>query len=603
MLWPRLAAAAYLAAGGVSALDRPCPAGTAATERWHGRGSEIVCLTPAGVRHGPFVILGRDRVIVGRGEYHEGGLTGSWQNWYDNHSKWEEGHYEAGQRSGEWTSWHSNGQKKEEGTYRKGYESGVWRTWDEQGRLVSTVPRDVECPAPLQWQARGPSLNLHPEWVGIEDGRACERSDGVLQGPAMAWRSHPRRLVLVGFYCDGDAQGRWSFFGNNGVLAREGWFAALSRKHGIWKDWDEAGRPLREIEYLDGKEVARRELARPVPVPNFAPDPADVDAVVFERYHEALGRSCSAQPGAPRPYRGLREELRSADAVLRVTITERRTLDPPPGMGRRWELKALVDKVLGGSGARRGEPLTVLHDAADHQARWTHQLPRMFAFGPQEDAIVLVKRDGDRWLLLAAIHPDDRLRTDELLAHYDGLARSDDTTFGLGLARLLAALVRSDPDRLLWMGWIPVAFDDWSRLQTPPAGAAFEVVVVDAHRTVVKQVNSVAGGGQDWLNLHDLPWLIRFLPEPQRRDLARALLRLHVVAQRELGESQKPLHQEHTEPPHPLRELSWEQVRAMSAYTGMRAVIQCLALCIDPRLQAEPPVDTLDRARAFVAGR
>ena len=78
------------------------------------------------------------------------------------------------------------------------------------------VPQEITCPAGLTRRDAAPLIDAFPPIHGVGDGQHCRRSDGVPQGPTVAWHYGRKRLAMVGSYCDGQAQGQWSFFWPNG---------------------------------------------------------------------------------------------------------------------------------------------------------------------------------------------------------------------------------------------------------------------------------------------------------------------------------------------------------------------------------------------------
>jgi antitoxin component YwqK of YwqJK toxin-antitoxin module len=588
---------AYLIVAGAQGDDRSCPPGTEPRTERTSDTRAVGCMTSGHLWHGPYVLVHANGVTLARGRFEGNQPVGRWETWYSTGQRHEAGAYEAGQRSGWWVRWHDNGQKKEEGSYRNGHEQGFWRAWDDQGRLISAVPRSVDCPEPLQGRAERLFPDLHPD-PSADEGGHCRRSDGVRQGPAMAWWLD-RKIAQIGSYCDGDAQGRWSFFWRNGVLAREGSFVGPSRKSGTWTDWDDRGRKLRETEYLDGKEVSRRDF--PLSGPGADADPMLVDAIAVERYEQVRRLPCSAEPISPRPFRGLREELNAADAVLRIRATDVQTLDRPPGWdlstgpAARQQIDAIVVKVLAGSLAQPGQPIRLSFAARENAVRaGVHK---------DTDFTALVKRDGDRLVLVTVMDANDVERTDAFFQAYARLARLDDGAFALGLAELLADRIRLAPDRLLWVHWAFFAFDDWDRLKlpAPPTDPRLLRVASETQRAILAQVDDLVRGGEGGPNLFELPWLIRLLSRAERREMAAGLLRMHPLLTREQAEATKAARPGAHQKRHPTDELTIDDVRAMGADAAMAHLVHCLAVCVDPLAPvSHPREEAVRRAREFV---
>jgi hypothetical protein len=475
---------------------------------------------------------------------------------------------------------------------------------------VSSVPQNLECPAPLVAREEDAFLDLHPDPSAGRYSQHCQRGDGTREGPTVAWSPDRRKFSMIGFYCDGQAQGRWSFFGPNGTLAREGSFSGPNRKQGAWADYDTSGRKLIEVVYADGRELARQEYPRsPVELP---PDPEAANRVAVGRYEAVLRRTCDAVAVSPRPFLGLREELRRADAVAVVRVTGVEMVDRPPGWRndmpvQSQRIDATVKRVLAGSLGGAGAGVQLWLATAEHQRRMRLMGSPEFVWGVGRDQEVtaLVKRNGERLEILNLLAANDDERTDALFTEYARLAALDDRAFMLGLARHLADGVRLAPDRLLWVRWTLLAMDDWRRLPppSPSSDPKLASLVARTLRAVLGQVDAFGSGRTPGPNLDELPWLIRLLSEPQRRELAAALLRrIHPIFRHELEEIRRA---DELHPPpttrDPLDELTLEDIRAMAASAAMGRLMECLSLCAHPEDSSHATHDeTLARAQAFV---
>jgi hypothetical protein len=191
------------------------------------------------------------------------------------------------------------------------------------------------------------------------------------------------------------------------------------------------------------------------------------------------------------------------------------------------------------------------------------------------------------------------------LREYVRLAGLDEDRFRVGLARLLADVVQCRRDRLLWMGWERLAFDDWSRLgQATHAEPRLDAILDPALGATLAQIDALVSRGTYGVNLDDLPWLIRLLNEPKRRRLAAGLLRLQPIFQREIDAARKEFARAHPPGSPPSPELTSTAIRLSGATAVMRRLAECLALCIDTTLPPySTPSDTIERSRAFVAKR
>jgi len=417
---------------------------------------------------------------------------------------------------------------------------------------------------------------------------------------------------MVGWYCDGAAQGTWSFFWPTGALAREGAYVGSSRKQGTWTDWDQAGRTILEVDYDAVHEVARREF--PQRTETLPLDLAATQSFALRRFDEAVRRPCVAHALTPEPFRGLRAELRQGDALWRIRVTDVRTIDRPPGWRSEMapppeEVTVLVKKVLVGASARSGETVRLSFAPAPFYRRFEelHNYgPEAFWNGPHRgwDMTAVVQHEGDRLVLRNLLRADDAMRTDELLAEYGRLARLDDRTFRLGLARMIAPRLVLDPRGLLWGGWGRLAIDDWDRL---PREAVSDAPLRDlVRRTQAAVLGRLDGYLQTrdtaLLNLHELPWLIRQLSRDERRRFAVRLLRMHELVSSEAAElrQKRPAL---ARPPAPDEGVSLDNVEEVWLMRLDYEILVSLACCLDPETRPSNPYakDLLERARAFVA--
>ena len=168
-------------------------------------------------------------------EWHENGqkkLEETWKNhqqdglsteWYENGQKIRTGSYITGSRDGLWTEWHENGQKSQEGTYSEDFRVGDWTWWYESGtKMAKGTFKDGK-----DWSL----IYLHNQFDSLTEFDSVS-SEGT--------------------WTNGIADGKWTFWHNNGRKFTEGNYKS-GNGVGFWAWWDRNGRKYVEGTFRSGE--------------------------------------------------------------------------------------------------------------------------------------------------------------------------------------------------------------------------------------------------------------------------------------------------------------------------------------------------------------
>lgn len=142
---------------------------------------------------------------------------GLWTEWYENGQKIRTSSYITGSRDGLWTEWHENGQKSSEGTYSGDFRVGDWTWWYENGaKMAEGTFRD----------GRNMSLvYLHNQYDSLTefDSVSSEGTwiDGIADGKWTYWFNNGNKFA-EGNYNSGNGVGLWTWLYRNGLKYMEG---------------------------------------------------------------------------------------------------------------------------------------------------------------------------------------------------------------------------------------------------------------------------------------------------------------------------------------------------------------------------------------------
>ena len=228
----------WILAAPLPQLRIDCPPGA----RQRGAFPHVWCERPAGIRHGPSLLVHECGEPVERGEYRDGAKHGLWLaygygggierralyraglpagcwEWRD----WGRRRqcFEAGKLEGPSARWDDRGRLRERGSHRAGLKHGRWSEWDEEGVLR-------------------------------KDG---EYRDGRRHGPWRFW-NQDGGLAAVGRYESGAPHGVWRWWHETRHLAGVGRYAR-GVKQGRWTAWYPSGMREREVIYRDGGDGGR----------------------------------------------------------------------------------------------------------------------------------------------------------------------------------------------------------------------------------------------------------------------------------------------------------------------------------------------------------
>lgn len=153
-----------------------------------------------------------------------GRRTGPWLVYWPDGSVKESGEYLAGVKEGDWTYFRRDGETEQEGGYRQGQWHGVW-TWYHPGGKLHRRERY------RKGREDGDFVELSMSGDTLARG-VYER--GLKQGP---WLEHVEDDRKEGVYLDGERDGVWRHFDDEGFKRFEGEYVAgipMGEHTGYW---------------------------------------------------------------------------------------------------------------------------------------------------------------------------------------------------------------------------------------------------------------------------------------------------------------------------------------------------------------------------------
>ena len=235
------------------------------------------------------VTLVRDNQGYTLGEFAQGVPNGRWQVFLPNNQKLLDGEYVNGLQSGRWQLFSTSGELSEEQFYLKGVPSGEWVQYDDMGnRYQKTVYEAGVKTEVLRYFASGKLQaketyvdNLrHGIWETYHGNGVLalrqQYANNQLSGPYLAQNSEGLVIEQGRLDANGERQGRWQTFYDDGTPERDEYYAAgrlhgesltyypngqLSLKgqyseglrQGTLVHYGDTGVKLEEENYLDGK--------------------------------------------------------------------------------------------------------------------------------------------------------------------------------------------------------------------------------------------------------------------------------------------------------------------------------------------------------------
>ncbi|MCA8831657.1 toxin-antitoxin system YwqK family antitoxin [Hymenobacter pini] len=243
---------------------------------------------------GPWLFIDKEGAVVKDGTFTaDGKRTGRWREYHDNSQLSKETNYDAeGRLDGRYVEYHDNGALSVDGAYKAGQIVGtakIYHYCGEVREVRSYVNGDATgevqffyTNGKLQRRAtyqtdklHGQAFNFYPD--GTPEATYTYAAD-KRQGPFEVF--YPDKTLerkgtyeqdeLHGDYQDfyqngkpantgrydhGKFVGRWQRFSENGKLSEEKNFDAAGELHGAFKNYDNQGRLLSELEYAQGRVV------------------------------------------------------------------------------------------------------------------------------------------------------------------------------------------------------------------------------------------------------------------------------------------------------------------------------------------------------------
>ncbi len=196
----------------------------------------------------------------------QGRRQGPWIYYYSTGEKKAEGEYKDDKKIRDWKYYHRNGKVEQTGRYQNDLPVGLWRWYFEDGLLR----RGEEYYRGL---AEGPSVeyNENSEMVaqgtyldGFRDGlwnykvgdhtEIGNYVEGERQGLWNHYYADTDQLQFQGYFIDGLADGKHSFYWPNGRVRLEGKYI-MGARTGDWIYYNELGEIQLYITYENGREI------------------------------------------------------------------------------------------------------------------------------------------------------------------------------------------------------------------------------------------------------------------------------------------------------------------------------------------------------------
>ncbi|MCE9581576.1 MAG: hypothetical protein K8T20_03565 [Planctomycetes bacterium] len=325
----------------------------------------------------------------------------------------------------------------------------------------------------------------------------------------------------------------------------------------------------------------------------------------------ALAASVPAVAEEPPAWRGLRADIKSSDAVLRVRIGGRKATTP-----KETQISGVVERVFKGEGTKPGEEISLQQDTAAWQDRLAGELDcpggltadgiRFFGNVPAagSSCVVLARRVEEKWVLdeCCLVEPTGGLSftsAEQAKAYGEERRRAAALADAL-VERLVAIAGASDADAAveytvaLCGYFVPEGTGD--------AELAVGAVLDDWRRVAkalpaenVKVTEALAKAVDGWL-VEDGPttnaarnlehWLLGRLPESERKRLMPRLVADYKTARRKAEDLQKRLRDPKKH--EGKGELDTEAREMMTVPAALAASHERLVRALDP---ANPPQD------------
>lgn len=254
----------------------------------------------------------------------------------------------------------------------------------------------------------------------------------------------------------------------------------------------------------------------------------------------ATAQVSPSETGAEPTFRGLREEVRRAHAILRVQITSVKLKNAPvdwlptnpPTPDMVAECIGIVRAAYKGVAAKVGEEIKLqvpLLQLASYYAGPLTKAGRQFFDGDApkvgDDRIFFVEITGSRFQVFnsSRVFFDWTIDSDSLFRRYTELSWTDSGSTAVSLVKLLVRILIGDPARGDPYGVRSVILDDWQRYRRFLAPGEDTTRLV---RLVIPDMVTTARYAAEGAPLPIVIALAPLLGEADRREIVGALLRL-----------------------------------------------------------------------------
>ena len=210
-----------------------------------------------GLWDGPYLLRSADGVIVERGSFVGGELSGRVERFHANGSRRHLVEFEHGVAVGEASGWHPTGERSFVEPYNAGQLHGLKQTWDENGTLTFQGTYQ-------HGKGEGEARAWHPngQLKTVEHQRG-----GVMSGPKQSW-SEDGTLIWDGEMRNGKPYGRVLTWHPNGQMRSDETY----NDHGLYGPfcrWWDNGVVMEQGEAENGRPVGEVQGWHPTGAPRF----------------------------------------------------------------------------------------------------------------------------------------------------------------------------------------------------------------------------------------------------------------------------------------------------------------------------------------------
>ena len=202
--------------------------------------------------------------IIGR--YNDGKMTGKFEFYYKDGVLSRETNYKNGKEDGLNIQWYHHGEREYEQIWENG-ELQSEKRWDEEGKeIIKTEDSEIQVSTPKS--VLGPGEHKGDYKDGEKDGPwkfyfdngqlICEENyvKGKREGLSKTYQENGN-LSQEGNYKNDNQDGFWKWYHENGQVEREGNIKD-DKQDGVWKDYYENGQLKTEFNFKDGDLISHK---------------------------------------------------------------------------------------------------------------------------------------------------------------------------------------------------------------------------------------------------------------------------------------------------------------------------------------------------------